>query len=106
MKKYKIEITKEALRDMEEIYNYIADELLSLDNAIGQYNRIADAIMQLDTFPEKFRILRSEKEKQKELRRMIVDNYSVFYVIRENRVIITNVLYSASDIEEKLRKQI
>lgn len=34
------------------------------------------------------------------------DNYSVFYVIRENRVIITNVLYSASDIEEKLRKQI
>ena len=62
--------------------------------------------MQLDTFPEKFRILRSEKEKHKELRRMIVDNYSVFYVIRENRVIITNVLYSASDIEEKLRKQI
>lgn len=60
----------------------------------------------MDTFPEKFRILRSEKEKQKELHRMIVDNYFVFYVIRENRVIITNVLYSASDIEEKLRKQI
>lgn len=30
MKQYKIEITKEALRDMEEIYNYITDELLSL----------------------------------------------------------------------------
>ena len=59
--------------------------------------------MQLDTLKEKFRILRSEKEKQKELHRMIVDNYFVFYVIRENRVIITNVLYSASDIEEKLR---
>ena len=34
---------------------------------------------------------------------MVVDNYSVFYVIKENRVIITDVLYSASDIEARLR---
>ena len=57
MEKYEIEITKEALRDMEEIYNYIANELLSPDNAIYQYNRIAESILQLDIFPEKFRIL-------------------------------------------------
>ena len=34
---------------------------------------------------------------------MVVDNYSVFYVIKENRVIVTDVLYSASDIEARLR---
>ena len=103
MKQYKVEITKSALQDKEDIYNYIAEELLAPESAIGQYNRIADAILSLDIFPEKFRLLESEPEKVKEIRRMVVDNYSVFYVIKENRVIITDVLYSASDIEARLR---
>ena len=45
MKHYKVEITKEALQDMEDIYNYIAIDLLAPDNAMGQYNRIADEIL-------------------------------------------------------------
>ena len=47
MKQYKVEITKEALQDMEDIYNYIAIDLLAPDNAMGQYNRIADEILTL-----------------------------------------------------------
>ena len=62
MKQYKVEITKEALQDMEDIYNYIAIDLLAPDNAMGQYNRIADEILTLDTFPERFRIMDSEPE--------------------------------------------
>lgn len=100
MKQYKVEITKEALQDMEDIYNYIAIDLLAPDNAMGQYNRIADEILTLDTFPERFRIMDSEPEKRMELRRMLVDNYSVFYTIRDERVIVTDVLYTASDIIE------
>lgn len=106
MKKYKVEITKEALQDMEDIYNYIAIDLLAPDNAMGQYNRIADEILTLDTFPERFRIMDSEPEKRMELRRMLVDNYSVFYTIRDERVIVTDVLYTASDIEARLRGEI
>ena len=37
MKQYKVEITKEALQDMEDIYNYIAIDLLVPDNSMGQY---------------------------------------------------------------------
>jgi hypothetical protein len=33
---------------MEDIYNYIAIELMSPENAMGQYNRIADEILTLD----------------------------------------------------------
>ncbi len=36
---------------------------------------------------------------------MLVDNYSVFYVVRGNRVIVTDVLYSASDIEQRLKER-
>ncbi len=103
MKQYKVEITREALQDMEDIYNYIAVDLLSPENAMGQYNRIADEILTLDSFPERYRIMESEPEKKMELRRMQVDNYSVFYTICEDKVIVTDVLYTASDIEARLR---
>lgn len=103
MERYKVEITKEALQDMEDIYNYIAVELLSPENAMGQYNRIANEILTLDAFPQRYRIMDSEPEKRIELRRMLVDNYSVFYTIRDNKVIVTDVLYTASDIEARLK---
>ena len=56
----------------------------------------------LNTFPERFKIMDSEPEKRMELRRMLVDNYSVFYTIRDEMVIVTDVLYTASDIEARV----
>ena len=103
MKKYKVEITNEALLDMEHLYNHITYVLLSPENAIGQYNRIADAILKLDTMPERFRIMDSEPEHARRLRRMFVDNYSVFYVVKEDCVVVTDVLYTPSDIERRLK---
>lgn len=47
MNQYIVEITDEALADMEELYNHIAYILLAPENAIGQYNRIADAILKI-----------------------------------------------------------
>ena len=41
MKQYRVEITDRALKDMEEIYTYIADQLQAPENAIRQYDRIA-----------------------------------------------------------------
>ena len=106
MDKYKVQITQEALADMEQLYNYIVVTLLAPENAMRQYNRIADAILRLDILPERFREIGSEFGRAEKLRRMVVDNYSVFYVIQEESVIVTNVLYSASDIEYRLKKYI
>ena len=111
MKQYTVEITNEALADMEQIYNHIAYALqapenamaqynwiakaieeLSMfpekarmesepENAMDQYNRIADAILTLDTLAERIHIMESVQERRREIRRLLVDNYSVFYVI-------------------------
>lgn len=105
MENYTVQVTEEALSDMEAVYRYIAEKLLSPENALGQYNRIADEILSLDTFPERYRLVDFEPERSAGLRRMLVDNYSVFYVVRENCVIVTNVLYSASDIEQRLKER-
>ncbi len=78
LKLYNVEITNKALNGMEQLYNHIALKLLALENALGQYNRIADEIMKLESLPERFKIMDSEPEHTKEVRRMPVDNYSVF----------------------------
>ncbi len=103
MEQYTVQITDEALSDMEDIYRYIRDVLQSPENALGLYNRIADEALSLSTFPERNRIVDFEPEHPKELRRSLVDNYSVFYLIRGKTVIVTSVLYSASNIEERLK---
>lgn len=103
MDKYKVQITQEALADMEQLYNYIVVTLLAPENAMRQYNRIADAILRLDILPERFREIGSEFGRAEKLRRMVVDNYRIL-VIQEESVIVTNVLYSASDIEYRLKK--
>ena len=90
---------------MEDIYRYIAEKLQSPENAIGQYNRIADGILTLETFPERHTVVDFEPERRSGLRRLLVDNYSVFYVIREKQVIVTSVLYSASNIEQRLKEE-
>ena len=103
MEKYNVLITDEALMDMEEIYNYIAFNLLAPDNASAQYDRIADAIMTLEELPDRIRVMDSEPEHSRGIRQLLVGNYSVFYVIKGSDVVVTDVLYSASDIQSRLR---
>ena len=102
MKHYTVQITDKALADMEGIYEYIAINLQAPENALGQYNRIAEAIEELNVFPERVRIMESEPEHTMGLRQLPVDNYSVFYVVKEERVIVARVLYSACDLGKRL----
>ena len=49
MEKYVVDITDDALADMYAPYEHIATKLQALENAMGQYNRIADTIFTSDT---------------------------------------------------------
>ncbi len=106
MVKYNVKITKEAMSDLEELYNYISYVLLAPENAIVQYNRITDKILKLENLPERYKLIESEVINVKGVRRMPVDNFSVFYIIKGDDVIIIKILYSASNIEIRLKKNI
>ena len=105
MKKYVIEITDEALTDMAGIYNYIANTLLAPENAMGQYNRIAEAILTLESFPERYPVFDLEPEHSLEMRRMVVDNYLVCYMVDPGKVTVTDVLFGASNIHVRLQER-
>lgn len=105
MHRYIVDITDEALADMEALYEHIAKKLWAPENAMGQYNRIADAILTLDTFPDRFGLFDSEPEHSLGIHKMVVDNYLVCYVIDPNVVTVTDVLYGASDFRKKLQER-
>lgn len=105
MKKYTVNITDEALADMEALYNYIAFKLLAPGNAIGQYNRIADAILSLDEYPNRFELFESEPEHSWGMHKMVVDNYLVCYIVDDGTVTVTDVLYGASDVHYRLQER-
>jgi len=102
MEYYKVSISDRAQDDMESIYNYIAETLLSPMTAARQYDRIADAILSLDTMPRRIKLIDSEPERSKGFRALVVDNYTVVFILRDDMVYVLRVLYSASDISKRL----
>lgn len=100
--KYNVDITDAALEDMDAIYDYIRLTFHAADTAAAQYDRIADEILSLEEMPLRFGIPQFEPCISAKLHRMLVDKYSVFYLVRGETVIVTDVLYSASDLETRL----
>jgi len=105
MNHYEVVVTDDAYLDMVELHNYISGKLFSPRSAERQYRRIVQAILKLDTFPERFAVVASGEEYPGKLRRMLVDNYSVFYYVQSKEVIVTNVIYSASNFIQKLKNK-
>lgn len=62
MKTYEVQITQEALQDLELIYDYIATKLFAPQAAEAIYNRLTGAILSLDCFPERCALLESQSE--------------------------------------------
>ena len=53
--------------------------------------------------PERYKLMEAEPGHSRGMRRMLVDNYFVFYIVNEKQVVVTNVLYTPSDIERRLQ---
>ena len=103
---YKIKITDQADVDIRNIYEYIAYELQSPENAASQLNRIEKFIMTLDQMPERFRLYDREPWKSRGLHIVPVDNYCVLYIVDDTdmTVSIMRVMYGGRDINTQLDK--
>ncbi len=101
---YEVTTTGQADSDLRGIYEHIAFELLSPDNAAGQLDRLEEHIIGLEKFPEKFRLYEKEPWHSRGLRVMPVDNYLVFYIPDKDAGIVTviRVMYAGRDIDSQL----
>ena len=101
---YEVTATEQAESDLRGIYEYIAFELLSPENAAGQLDRLEEHIIGLETFLEKYRSYEKEPWKSRGLRVMPVDNYLVFYIPDKETEIVTviRVMYDGRDVDNQL----
>lgn len=103
MERYRVQLSEGAEQDLLEISDHIAIKLQSPFNAKKQIQRLMVEILSLDTLPERYSVIDTEPWQTRGLRHMPVDNYTVFYIVRDKQVIVTDVLYSASDLLARLR---
>lgn len=83
MDKYKVKITPSAIRELDSIYKYIANEKLAPENANGQVERIKKAILNLDTFPQSHQDRNDGRYAGKGYRQLLIDNYIAIFRIAE-----------------------
>lgn len=103
---YSVKISKQAENDLRSIYEYIAFELQSLQNAQGQIGRLESNILKLKEMPERFSVFEKEPWKSRNLRVMPVDNYLVFYIPDKETETVTviRVMYGGRDTEKQLNQ--
>ena len=101
---YEVEVSEQADSDLREIFEYIAYELQSPQNASGQLDRLEEQILSLDTMPERYRKYEKEPWKSCGLRVLPVDNYVVLYIPDSDKKVVTilRVMYTGRDIDNQL----
>ena len=88
MDKYKVRITPNAIRELDSIYKYIANEKLAPENAKGQVDRIKKAILNLNTFPQSHQDRNEGRYAEKGYKQLPIDNYIIIFRIDEiNKIV-------------------
>lgn len=103
-KEYSIKFTAKAEEDLDEIYDYIAHNLFEPKTAESLMERFENRIIRLKAFPFSCSFVLDETLKKRGYRKMVIDNYIVFYLVNEEKkqVIIMRALYGASNYKNIL----
>ncbi len=97
-------MTEPAANDLQSISGYIADELLEKAIAKKLIGKIKDAVMSLADMPSRHALVGDQRLAAQGIRKLIVENYIVFYVItaKDETVTVIRILYGRRDWEHLL----
>ncbi len=93
MNKYIAQYSEEAKQDLIEIKRYIKYNLQEPDIVNKLISKIKNAIEDIKNNPEVYAIIDDDFIKKLEIRKIIVDNYIIFYRIKSNTIEIVKVIY-------------
>ena len=93
MKKYNIEYSKEAKEDLIRIKQYIKYNLQEPETPNKLISKIRISIKNLKDNPEIHVIIDDDIIRKLEIRKLIVENYIVFYRIKNDSIEIVRIMY-------------
>ncbi|CRF28959.1 Plasmid stabilisation system protein [Mycobacterium tuberculosis] len=100
MKSYKIKLLPTARIDLGDMIDYLSE--YSPETALKQYDRVIDKINTLKEFPfmcEEYPI----EVMGFRYRRMVIDKYLVFYIVKEQVVEIHRIVYVKMDLTKVIK---
>ena len=100
--KFDFYIYPKAQEDLDSIFDYVKDSLNSPKAACDLIDRFYEAIEYVRIFPFSCPLLKNEAVENKELRKLIVDNYIIYYIPneKEKKIEIVRVSYGRRNITE------
>lgn len=98
--KYEIKINPKAIYELDNIYEYIANEKMAPESAKKQVDRIKRAVLNLDTFPQSHQERNVGRYAGKGYRQLLIDNYIVIFRINEiqKTVYIVTIQYQGRNL--------
>jgi len=83
--------------DLSEIRRYIATVLLESAAAKNVVDKISEAILSLDELPLRHALFADVRLASSGIRKIMIDNYIVFYLVNEEQKIVTivRILYGS-----------
>ena len=93
MKIYNIEYSKESKEDLIRIKQYIKYNLQEPETANKLISKIRKSIKTLKDNPNIYTIIDDDVIRKLEIRKLIVDNYIVFYRIKNDNIEIVRIVY-------------
>lgn len=98
MVKYTIRMLQRAADDIDNIYNYIADDFKEIGTAEKMADTLEEAIFSLGEMPYRGSIRRTGAFANRGYRQVFVKNFTIVYRIDETRkmVVIVTVRYAPS----------
>lgn len=84
-----------AAQDLEDVVNYLSQ--FHANTAIKQYDRIVSKIQELPRYPEMYEEYGTGRYRFA-YRRMVVDDYLVFYAVLDDAIEIHRILHRKRDI--------
>ncbi len=103
--KYKVKLTYHAIEQMRDIVGYISKSLCEPTIARRWSAKIQKAILTLDEMPLRNPLVQNEPWRTRGVRKMIVNNYIVYYLVDEPGAVvwITAVVYGRQEQMSVLR---
>lgn len=92
-------IYRKAANNLDYIMHYISVELSNPEAAMSVLEKIENRIKDIMEFPFVYPLIESKKLIEKRVRKSIVDNYVIIYIVNEvmDQIEIVNVMYYRED---------
>ena len=100
---YKIDYLPLALEDLKGIIGYITHELEAPRAAENLIKKIDKGVLKIEKNPFRCHVYAPMEKLKYEYRVLNIENYSLFYIIKNEKVEIHRVLYSQRDIYSILK---